>query len=198
MFLIGDVIKNLFPFELIFFFAPGTHQPAKILRLTSWILLVKRSTYFWGTCTGSGPFPACTAWWARYRNSGCRSRKTVQLALKKRLQCMHACSKSECYFNIPGVMRLRTGHNRPNAHMFKKTKPAPSPIRNCGLKDQMAQHMLQRCRLLQTPRTTVRPTGAQLHAKGGTGEDSHIYLADWTLSVAAIEKDIPGNRVILS
>ena len=24
--------------------------------------------------------------------------------------------------------------------------------------------------------------------QGGTGEDSHIHLADWTLSVAAIEK----------
>ena len=27
-----------------------------------------------------------------------------------------------------------------------------------------------------------------LRQQGGSGEDSHIHLADWTLSVAAIEK----------
>ena len=40
-------------------------------------------------------------------------------------------------------MRLRTGHNRLNAHMFKKLKLAPSPTCNCGQGDQTAEHILQ-------------------------------------------------------
>ena len=31
-------------------------------------------------------------------------------------------------------------------------------------------------------------THPTLGQQGGTGEDSHIHLADWTLNVAAIEK----------
>ena len=49
-------------------------------------------------------------------------------------------------------LRLRTSHNRLNAHMFKKMKLAPSPTCNCGLEDQKAERILQRCPLLQTAR----------------------------------------------
>ena len=62
-------------------------------------------------------------------------------------------------------MRLHTGHHRLNAFMFKKIKLAPSPTCNCGLKDQTAEHLLQRCPLLQTARTDVWPTAVQLHTK---------------------------------
>ena len=91
------------------------------------------------------------------------------------------------------VKILRTGHNRLNAHMFKKMKLAPSPICSYGLEDQTAEHTLQRCPLLQTARTKYVASGSPvthqiLRQKGGTGEDSYIHLADWTLSVAAIEK----------
>ena len=63
------------------------------------------------------------------------------------------------------VKILRTGHSRLNAHMFKKTKLAPSPTCNCGPEDQTAEHILQRCPLLQTIRTKVWPTAVQLHTK---------------------------------
>ena len=62
-------------------------------------------------------------------------------------------------------MRLRTGHNQLNAHMFRKMKLAPSSTCNCGLEDQTAEHMLQRCPLLLTARTDVWPTAVQLHNK---------------------------------
>ena len=42
-------------------------------------------------------------------------------------------------------MRLRTGLNWLNAHMFRKMKLAPSPICNSSLEDQTAKHTLQRC-----------------------------------------------------
>ena len=91
------------------------------------------------------------------------------------------------------VKKLRTGHNRLNALMFKKMKPAPLPTSNMQLEDQTAEHILQRCPLLQTTRQTVWPTAVQLHThqtlqqQGETGEDGHIHLADWTFSVAAME-----------
>ena len=62
-------------------------------------------------------------------------------------------------------MRLRLGHNRLNAHMFRKMKLAPSPACNCGLEDQTAKHILQRRLFLQTARTNVWPTAVQLHNK---------------------------------
>ena len=94
------------------------------------------------------------------------------------------------------VMRLSTGHSRLNAHMFREMKLAPSPIRNCGLEDQTAELILQRVPLLETARTNVCTTAVctathqTLWQQGGHGEDGHIYLADWTLSVAAIQIQI--------
>jgi len=61
------------------------------------------------------------------------------------------------------VKRLRTGHTRLNAHMFKKMKPAPLPTCNLQLEDQTAEHTLQSCPLLQTTRQTVWPAAVQLH-----------------------------------
>ena len=37
-------------------------------------------------------------------------------------------------------------------------------------------------------------THQTLGQQGGTAEDSHIHLADWTLSVAAIEKKKSKNK----
>ena len=63
-----------------------------------------------------------------------------------------------------------------------------------GLEDQTAEHILQRCPRLQTTRTNAWPTAVQLHTKLGYGSreelektDTFTDLADWTLSVAAIE-----------
>ena len=49
--------------------------------------------------------------------------------------------------------------------MLRKTKLAPSPICNCGIEDQTAEHILQRCPLLQTARRNVWPTAVLLHTK---------------------------------
>ena len=47
----------------------------------------------------------------------------------------------------------------------KEKKLAPSPFCNCSLEDQTAEHILQRCPLLQAARTSVWPTAVQLHTK---------------------------------
>ena len=91
-------------------------------------------------------------------------------------------------------MRLRTDHSQLNAHMFKTMKLAPSPVCNCSLEDQTAEHLLQRCPLLQNSsknKCVVNSSSAThqtLRQQGGTGEDGYIHLADWTLSEAAMEK----------
>ena len=57
-----------------------------------------------------------------------------------------------------------------------------------------SEHILQRCPLLQSGSKTKCvanscPTTHQtLRQQGGTGEDGHSHLVDWTLSVAATEK----------
>ena len=43
------------------------------------------------------------------------------------------------------LIRLRTGHNRPNAHINKKLKSAPSSMCICNIEDQTTEHILQRC-----------------------------------------------------
>ena len=51
--------------------------------------------------------------------------------------------------------------------MFRKMKLAPSATCSCGLEDQRAEHVPQRCPLLQTARLkfNVWPTAVQLHTK---------------------------------
>ena len=63
------------------------------------------------------------------------------------------------------VMKLHTGHNGLNAHLYRNMKLASSSTCNCGLEDQTPEHALLRCPLLQTARTNVWPTAVQLHTK---------------------------------
>ena len=63
----------------------------------------------------------------------------------------------------------------------------------------MAERILQRCPLLQTARkkrvaNSSPATHQTLQQQGGTGEDSYINLADWTLNVAAIKKKNNNNK----
>ena len=98
------------------------------------------------------------------------------------------------------VMRLRTGHNRLNAHMFSKKKPAPSPTCNCGLEDQTAEHVLQRCPASADSKDKCVANGSPdthqtQRQQGGIGEESHIYLADRTPSVEATERKKTLNNL---
>ncbi|KAK7096001.1 hypothetical protein V1264_005349 [Littorina saxatilis] len=63
------------------------------------------------------------------------------------------------------LIRLRTGHNRLNAHMNRKFKLAPSPTCACGQEDQTAEHILQRCLLLDDERKEVWPSPTPLQTK---------------------------------
>ena len=106
----------------------------------------------------------------------------------------HGDSRLWSWWQQVVVMRLLTGHNRLNAHMFRKMKLAASPTCTCGLEDQTAELILQTMPPSADSKnkrvTNSSPATHQtLRQQGGTGEDSHIHLADWTLSVAVIEKN---------
>ena len=63
------------------------------------------------------------------------------------------------------LVRLRTGHNRLNAHMHRKMKLVPSPTCSCGQEDQTAEHILQSCSLYQQERKEVWPEDTPLQTK---------------------------------
>ena len=63
------------------------------------------------------------------------------------------------------VMRLRTGHNRLNVHMFRKMKLAHTPLCNCGLSEQTTAHILQDCPLYNNEREAVWPEATPLQVK---------------------------------
>ena len=63
------------------------------------------------------------------------------------------------------VVRLRSGHNRMNAHMFRKLKLVPSPTWPCGEEDQKTEHVLQRCKRHSQERNTIWPSETPIHQK---------------------------------
>jgi len=63
------------------------------------------------------------------------------------------------------LARLRSGHNRLNAHMQRKLKIVPSPTRPCGDEDQTTEHVLQRCNRHQSERIAQWPSATPIHQK---------------------------------
>ena len=63
------------------------------------------------------------------------------------------------------LVRLRTGHNRLNAHMCRKLKLVPSPTCSCGLADQTAEHILESCPIYHQERRDVWPEDTTLQTK---------------------------------
>ena len=61
--------------------------------------------------------------------------------------------------------RLRTWHNRRNAHMNRKCRLAPLPICFCDQEDQTGELILHRCPLLYAGRQHVWPTATPLTTK---------------------------------
>ena len=63
------------------------------------------------------------------------------------------------------ILRLRTGHNRLNAHMYRKLKLVPSAACSCQQGDQTAEHILQTCPILTSLRETIWPDPTPLDTK---------------------------------
>ena len=61
--------------------------------------------------------------------------------------------------------RLRSGHNRLNAHMHRKLKVYPSPMCPCGEEDQTTEHVFQRCNIHQPERIAQWLSSTPLHEK---------------------------------
>ena len=64
-----------------------------------------------------------------------------------------------------GLARLRSGHNRLNAHMHGKLKFVPSPTCPCGEENQTTEHVIQICNIHQPERIAQWPSATSLHQK---------------------------------
>ena len=62
------------------------------------------------------------------------------------------------------ILRLRTGHCRLNAHMYK-LKLATSPLCPCGTEKQTPEHVLQTCPIFSNLRQKTWPSDKSLHSK---------------------------------
>ena len=60
------------------------------------------------------------------------------------------------------LFRLRTGHNRLNAHMYNKLKVCESEVCPCDADIMTAEHLLQLCRLHDALRWDMWPDSTQL------------------------------------
>ena len=96
-------------------------------------------------------------------------------------------------------MRLCKGHNQLDVHTFRRMKLAPSPACHYGLADYMTCTQMPASADSKT--TCVANSSPATHQTLGqqerTGEDGHIHLVDWTLSVAVIEKKICAKDMCL-
>ena len=70
------------------------------------------------------------------------------------------------------LFRLRTGHNRLNAHMYNKFKVGESEMCPCNADIMTAEHLLQHCRLYDAIRRDTWPDPTFLRDKlyGNLGE----------------------------
>ena len=70
------------------------------------------------------------------------------------------------------LFRLRTGHNRLNAHMYNKFKVGESEMCPCKADIMAAEHLLQHCRLHDAMRRDTWPDPTLLRDKlyGNLGE----------------------------
>ena len=79
------------------------------------------------------------------------------------------------------ILRLCTGHNRLNSHMYKTMKLVQSPLCTCHTGDQTADHILQDCPTFTNLRTQIWPDGISLHQQlHGTTEDLGELLASFS------------------
>ena len=99
------------------------------------------------------------------------------------------------------LIRLRTGHNRLNAHMYKKMKLVASSMCICNIEDQTTEHILQRCpNHTNNIRNQLWPDNTTLQQKRyGTLEElrrtvSFIQQSGFQCNLANKKKNITYHR----
>ena len=80
------------------------------------------------------------------------------------------------------LARLRSGHNRLNAHMHSKLKIVPSPTCPCGEEYQTTEHVLQICNRHQPERIAQWPSATPLYQAWRTWRrpPTSSLLLDWS------------------
>ena len=87
------------------------------------------------------------------------------------------------------ILRLRTGHNRLNSHMYKTMKLVQSPLCTCHTGDQTADHILQDCPTFTNLRTQIWPDGISRTTPAAAWnnrrleENCWLHSANWIICV---------------
>ena len=63
------------------------------------------------------------------------------------------------------ILRLRTGHNRLNAHLYNKMRIGQSEMCPCNTATMTTEHILQHCPLHDVLRSSTWPEGETLSEK---------------------------------
>ena len=92
------------------------------------------------------------------------------------------------------LFRLRTGHNRLNAHMYSKFKVGEPEMCLCNADILTAEHLIQRCQLHDVLRWDMWPEpttteGPALSQPGGAEEDSCSHESDSHLCLEYDDKE---------
>ena len=75
----------------------------------------------------------------------------IRSIVQKRWSQQHpAHNKKDSYYSLSKedqviILRLRTGHNRLNAHLYNKMKIGQSELCPCNTAAMTAEHLLQHC-----------------------------------------------------
>ena len=85
------------------------------------------------------------------------------------------------------ILRLRTGHNKLNSHLYHKLKIGQTDMCPCGTGAMTAGHILQECPLQDELRRSTWPEGGTLREKlyGGRAalERTALYIRKTGLSI---------------
>ena len=95
----------------------------------------------------------------------------IRNIVQKRWSQRHpAHNKKDSYYSLTRadqviILRLRTGHNRLNAHLFHKMKIGQTEMCPCSVAAMTTEHFLQHCQLHDNLRSSTWPEGETLEEK---------------------------------
>ena len=100
-------------------------------------------------------------WWKDHHQNPLQEKMEAATPNYNQSDSLHKLNRTEQVI----LFRLRTGHNRLNAHMYNKFKVGESEMCPCNADIMTAEHILQHCRLHDARRRDTWPDPTLLRDK---------------------------------
>ena len=110
----------------------------------------------------------------------------IKNIIQKRWSQLHpAHNKTDAYYSLSRadqvtILRLRTGHNRLNAHLYNKMRIGESEMCPCNTAAMTTEHLLQHCPLHDVLRSSTWPEAETLKEKLHGGQAALERTASFT------------------